>query len=78
MYVATPEPFRVPVPRVVAPLLNVTVPVGADPVTVAVNVTLDPTAIEDAEAVRAVVVDPVVTTTATELEVEAVFRASPP
>lgn len=78
MYVATPEPFRVPVPRVVAPFLNVTVPVGADPVTVAVNVMLDPTAIEDAEAVRAVVVDPVVTTTATELEVEAVFRASPP
>ena len=39
--VAWPEPFRVPVPRVVAPSLNVTVPVGveADPVTVAVKVT---------------------------------------
>ncbi len=42
--VATPEPFSVPVPRVVAPSLNVTVPVGvptpgATTLTVAVNVT---------------------------------------
>ena len=41
--VATPLPFNVPVPRVVEPSLNVTVPVGPLPevgVTVAVNVTL--------------------------------------
>ena len=39
--VATPDPFSVPVPRVVAPSLNVAVPVGVPPVpvTVAVNVT---------------------------------------
>jgi hypothetical protein len=39
--VATPDPFKVPVPIVAAPSLNVTVPVGVpgDPVTVAVNVT---------------------------------------
>ena len=42
--VATPEPFSVPVPRVVEPSRNVTVPVGvpepgALAVTVAVNVT---------------------------------------
>ena len=39
--VATPDPFSVPVPRVAAPSLNVTVPVGvpALEVTVAVNVT---------------------------------------
>lgn len=42
--VATPEPFSVPVPSVVAPSLNVTLPVGvpepgAETVTVAVKVT---------------------------------------
>ena len=38
--VATPEPLSVGVPRVVAPSLKVTVPVGVPvPVTVAVNVT---------------------------------------
>jgi len=39
--VATPEPLSVPVPSVVPPSLNVTVPVGVPelPVTVAVNVT---------------------------------------
>jgi hypothetical protein len=46
--VATPEPFKVPVPIVVAPSLNVTVPVGVGapttvPATVAVNVTGPPT-----------------------------------
>jgi hypothetical protein len=43
--VATPEPFKVPVPIVVAPSLNVTVPVGAtEPVesTAAVKVTIWP------------------------------------
>ena len=37
-----PVPESVPVPRVVAPFLKVTVPVGAYPTTVAVNVTLAP------------------------------------
>jgi hypothetical protein len=45
--VATPLPFSVPVPRLVAPSRNVTVPVGvpvpgATAVTVAVNVTFCP------------------------------------
>jgi len=64
------------------PFIKVTVPVGAGtpeaPVTVAVKVTLDPTATEDAEAVKAVVVDPSVTLTVTVLDVDAVFLASPP
>ena len=42
--VATPEPLRLPVPRVAAPSLKVTVPVGVrvpvDGVTVAENVTV--------------------------------------
>src|SRR5438034_7948430 len=37
-----PVPPRAPVPSVAAPSLNVTVPVGFEPVTVAVNVTLAP------------------------------------
>jgi hypothetical protein len=47
------------------------------PVTVAVKVTLDPTAREDAEAVNAVVEDPSVTVTVTAVEADAVFLASP-
>jgi hypothetical protein len=62
----------------VEPFLKVTVPVGEAPVTFAVKVTLDPTANEVGEAVRAVVVDPAVTVTVAALEVEPVFRASPP
>jgi hypothetical protein len=56
--VAAPEPFNVPVPIVVAPSLNVTVPVGVPelPVTVAVNVTGEPTAAGFALEVRVVVV----------------------
>ena len=81
-YVATPVAFSVPVPRVVAPFLKVTVPVGAGtlevPVTVAVKVTLDPTAREAAEAVNAVVVDPRVTLTVRALEMDPVFVVSPP
>src|SRR5438874_2538938 len=48
LYVATPLAFSVPVPRTVAPSLNVTVPVGMPlaPVTVAVSVTCWPTAVE--------------------------------
>jgi len=76
-----PEPFSVPVPSAVVPFMKVTVPVGAGtpevPVTVAVKVTLDPTAMEDAEAVKAVVVDPAVTLTVRVLDVDAVFLGSP-
>ena len=66
----------------VAPSLKVTVPVGVGVpdagATVAVRVTPVPTAIEEADTVSAVLVDPAVMTTVTELEVEAIFRASPP
>jgi hypothetical protein len=69
------------VPSVVVPSLKVTVPVGVRapevPVTVAVKVTLFPTATEVAEAVKAVFVDPSVTFTVTALEAEPVFLASP-
>jgi hypothetical protein len=62
--------------------MKVAVPVGAGtpdvPVTVAVKVTLDPTAIEVADAVNAVVVDPSVTVTVTALDMDPVFAASPP
>jgi hypothetical protein len=79
--VAVPEPFSVPVPRVVAPFVKVMVPVGVGtpvvPVTVAVKVTLEPTAREAAEAVNAVVVDPNVTITVTALEADPAFLASP-
>jgi len=82
VYVAVAEPFSKPVPRVVAPFLKVTVPVGAGtpeaPVTVAVKVTLEPTAREAAEAVNAVVVEPSVTVSVMVLEVDAMFLASPP
>ena len=62
LYVACPEPFRVPVPSVVAPSLNVTVPVGV-PVpelgaTVAVNITDCPTVDGFAEEIRVVMVGP--------------------
>ncbi len=81
LYVAIPEPFNVPVPRVVVPFMKLTVPVGAGtpeaPVTVAVKVTLDPTAIEVAEAVNAVDVAPDVTVTVRALEADPVFLASP-
>jgi hypothetical protein len=64
------------------PFLNVTLPVGAGtpeaPVTVAVKVTLESTAIEVAEAVSAVVVAPKVTVTISEVDTEATFLLSPP
>ena len=55
---ATPEPFRVPVPNVVPPSIKVTVPVGVlpVPVTVAVNVTDWPAVEGFREEVRVVVV----------------------
>ena len=69
-------------PRTVAPFMKVTVPVGTGtpvaPVTVAVKVTLAPTAMEFAEAVNAVVVEPRATLTVRALEVDAGFWASPP
>ena len=68
-------------PSVEAPLLNVTMPVGAGtpevPVTVAVKVMLDPTAIEVGEAVNAVVVDPSVTLTVRAVDADPVFLESP-
>lgn len=66
----------------VAPSTKVTVPVGAGtpevPVTVAVKVTLDPTAREVGEAVKAVDVDPRVTFTIRAFEVDPRFLVSPP
>ena len=62
--------------------MKVTVPVGVGvpdvPVTVAVKVTLFPTAMEVAEAVNAVVVDPSVTFTVRALEADPMFLVSPP
>jgi hypothetical protein len=61
VYVATPEPFSVPVPSVVAPSLNVTVPVGVLEllvVTVAVKVTEEPAGSGFALDANAVVVVP--------------------
>ena len=59
--------------------MKVTVPVGVPdgPVTVAVKVTLLPTATEVDEAVNAVVVVPRVTFTVTALEVDPELSASP-
>ena len=64
---------------VMPPPEKATVPVGLEPpVTVAVKVTLEPTAREAAEAVNAVVVEPSVTVSVMVLEVDAMFLASPP
>jgi hypothetical protein len=57
--VASPE-LSVPVPSAVVPSSNVTVPVAADGETVAVSVTLAPSATDVADAVRVVVVAVVV------------------
>jgi hypothetical protein len=56
--VAIPELFKVPVPRTVLPLLNVTVPVAVpdEAATVAVNVSDPPTVIVPAAAASVVVV----------------------
>ena len=57
--VATPDPFSVPLPSVVAPSRNVTVPVGVPPVpvwvAVAVNVTFAPNVDGFGEAARVTV-----------------------
>ena len=54
--VATPEPLSVPVPSVVAPSLNVTVPLGVPPlpVTVAAKVTACPNVLGFGDEVRVV------------------------
>ena len=55
-----PEPLSATVPQpliVVPPSLKLTLPVGAAPTTVAVNVTFDPTVAGFAELVSDVVVD---------------------
>ena len=74
-YVATPAAFSMPVPSVVVPSLKVTVPVGAcapdPPVTVAVNVMLEPTTADAAEEASVVVLDPAVTVTAMAVELDA-------
>ena len=65
---ATPA-LSVPVPSEVVPDLKVTVPVAAEGATVAVSVTLAPTAGVVVEAVSVVVVAVVLTATETALEV---------
>ena len=65
---ATPE-LNVPVPSKVVPDMKVTVPVAAEGATVAVSVTLAPTAGVVVEAVSVVVVAVVLTATETALEV---------
>jgi len=82
VYVATP-PLKVPVPRVVAPSLKVTVPVGVpEPgetaATVAVKVTDCPTTLGFALDVRVVMLPAWLTTCETALEVEVEKFVSPP
>ena len=69
--VATPE-LNVPVPSEVVPDMKVTVPVAVEGETVAVNVTLAPTAgvvVDTASAVVVAVLVPVLTVMETALEV---------
>jgi hypothetical protein len=73
LYVATP-PLNVPGPSVVAPSLNVTVPLGVPAagdtaVTVAVNVVLWPNTVGLTEEVSAVVVSPLFTVCVSALDV---------
>jgi hypothetical protein len=81
--VATPEPFSVPVPSVLVPSMNVTVPVGVVPpvggTTVAVNVTLLPTVMLLAVVISVVVLVPIaaVTVTITAVEVLPAKLVSP-
>ena len=76
-------PLSVPVPSVVVPSLNVTVPVGTTlpdtGLTVAVRVMLPPLAMVVADVARAVVVDTAaeVITSEVALEVELALFASP-
>jgi hypothetical protein len=72
----------VPVPRVVVPLRNVTVPPGValpvGPVTVAVKATLVPETTLAADAVNAVVVARGFTATVVAEDMDALSPASPP
>jgi len=78
---ATPLAFKVPVPRIVAPSRNVTVPVGTllpdCGETVAVKVTLCPVLMAVAELARTVLVAEVMVTV-TGCEVEPASSESPP
>src|ERR1019366_1425795 len=78
--VATPA-VRVPVPRVAVPSLKVTVEVGVpvpeDGMMLAVKVTLEPGATEDALASSSVVVDRTVTESSTEPELLGRLLLSP-
>jgi hypothetical protein len=78
-YVATPEPFSVVVPSVVAPSLKVTFPVGVpfDPETVAVNVTDWPKTDGFALEVNVVVVAVEFTTCETVFDVLPLLSVSP-
>jgi hypothetical protein len=75
--VACPAPLSVPVPSVVAPSLNVTVPVGFDPVTVAVKVTACPRVLGFCEDCSVVVVGAWPTTWLSGADVLVALLASP-
>jgi hypothetical protein len=75
--VATPL-VRVPVPRAVAPSLNVTVPVAVDGDTVAVRVTLWPKVVVLADEVRTVLVAVLLTVWASVADVLVASFVSPP
>ena len=60
----------VPVPRIVGPSLNVTVPVAVEGATVPVNVTLAPKVVVLSDVVIEVVVDALFTVCVNALEVE--------
>jgi hypothetical protein len=77
LYVATPPP-SVPVPSVVLPSLNVTVPVAAGGVTVAVKVTDAPKPEGFAEDATVVVVLALLTGWVSVAEVLVLSLASPP
>ena len=62
----------------VPPSLKLTLPVGATPATVAVNVTLLPAVITLAEVARVVVPPVILTTCDSAALLEALFAASPP
>ena len=81
-YVATPEPFSMPVPSAVAPSIKVTMPVGTPlpgfSVTVAVKVTFAPTAGFVELAINAVEVCAKATVTVTAADVLPELFVSPP
>ena len=72
-----PVPARVPDPKVVAPSMKVTVPVGVKPAVLAVRVTLWPILAVAKLLVKVVVVAVALTVTLVAIEVLAVSSASP-